>query len=229
MKAFFRCVAALTLALALAGCQTEVSTDSSSAEEELSAYFGSAASAVSADTIAKPARPAAAAAAESDLADSSWADACAANLDEIAGALLDYYSLHGKLPPTLDDIPKISPSGAKISLTCPASGKRDMYHPEGLKPPLFTDQNGETHVGGILILYDPEPSHEVVVHLTNGTEDYDVKKAVHLGIVMEPRNGNANQPLQMSVEHIEPGILEMYLRLNPSAATAPAPTITPVW
>jgi hypothetical protein len=223
----------LTLAMAMAGCETEVlSPHQSNADAELSAFFGperveftrtrDKGAAAHSATAAQPAA--------TGLADAQWDDSCAVNLDEMTGALLMYYSTHQQLPPTLESIPKVSPSGAKISLTCPASGKRYVYHPEGLKPPLFTDQEGQSHVGGVLVLYDPEPSHQTVQHLTNGTDDFDVTKKVHLGIVLEPRGGGPNAPIQMSVERIEPGILEMYLRHNPKAAPAPAaPPVAPVW
>jgi hypothetical protein len=239
MIAVVRCTAALTLAIVLVACQTEVLTqrfdglEELNSQDELNGYFGSSRGAFGTTDSPAPgsARPVAAAqSGAADLAENDWADSCAANLDEITGSLLNYYSAHQQLPPTLDAIPKISPSGAKISLSCPVSGKRYVYRPQGLRPPLFTDQNGDAHVGGILILYDPEPSHQTVLHLTDGTDEYDVKKAVHLGIVMQPRNGNPNQPLEMSVERIEPGILEMYLRNNPSSGTAPSVRpVTPVW
>jgi hypothetical protein len=238
MKFFFLCAAALTLAILLVACQTEVLTQRFNGQEELNtqnelnAYFGRGRDPFGAagGPVAAAARPVAAVdSGAADLADTDWADSCAANLDEITGSLLNYYSAHQKLPPTLDDIPRVSPSGAPISLTCPVSGKRYVYVPLGLKPPLFTDENGESHVGGILLLYDPEPSHSVVVHLTDGTNDYDVKKAVHLGIVMQPRTGGPNQPLAMSVEHIEPGILEMYRRANPASAMPSVRPVTPVW
>jgi hypothetical protein len=239
MMSFFRCAAALTLATALAACQTEVLTQRFNGQEdlntqdELNAYFGArhdpfGSTGSPTPATARPRAPAESGAA--DLVDNEWADSCAANLDEITGSLLNYYSSHQQLPRTLDDIPRISPAGARISLTCPVSGKRYVYAPQGLRPPLFTDQNGESRVGGILILYDPEPSHQTVVHLTDGTDDYDVKKAVHLGIVMQSRAGGPNQPLAMSVEHIEPGILQMYLRANPAVGTAPSVRpVTPVW
>ncbi len=227
------------LATLLVACQTEVLTqrfdglEELNAQDELTGYFGPNRDPFGTPGVpaATPTRPVAAAeSGAADLTDNDWADSCAANLDEITGSLLIYYSAHQKLPPTLDDIPRISPSGSRISLNCPVSGKRYVYFPQGLRPPLFTDQDGESRVGGTLILYDPEPSHSVVVHLTDGTNDYDVKKAVHLGIVMQPRTGGPNQPLAMSVEHIEPGILQMYLRANPAAATTPSVRpVTPVW
>ena len=251
MTAFLRFAVILTLATCLVGCETEVVSNSgrvvvasnglsgrslsgrpSDAQSELSAFFGPdqvkftgarGAAGAAARTV-KPEQP------NPAPAEADWDDSCAVNLDELTGALLFYYSTHQQLPPTFDAIPKVSPSGAKISLLCPTSGKRYVYYPQGLKAPLFTDQEGNSRVGSTLILFDPEPSHEIVVHLTNGTDDYDVKKKVHLGIVLEPRSGGPNQPIQMSVEHIEAGILDMYLRRNPASATAPAERpVAPVW
>jgi hypothetical protein len=247
MKSFLRYATALMLAMVFAGCETVVSSRDSNTATELNAYFGGGGGVSAGPSSPRPTAPGGGATATvarpnaeggtggqdvQGLWDATWADPCAANLDEITGALLSYFSVHKQLPPNLESIPKISPAGVTISLTCPVSGKRYLYHPEGLKPPLFTDQTGESRVGGILILFDSEPSHEMVQHLTDGTNDYDVKKAVHLGIVMQPRTGNPNQPLAMSVERIEPGILEMYLRANPAAAMPPTPAAqpaAPVW
>jgi hypothetical protein len=228
MKSLLRCAATLTLAIAMIACETTVMTPRSDAQAELNAHFGSAGGGRAAGgvTSANSTRPAAQPA-MSAMTNSDWADPCAANLDEITGALLVYYSTHKYLPPTLDQIPKVSPTGEKISLTCPVSGKRYVYHPEGLNPPLFTDENGKSHVGSILILYDAEVSHEMVQHLTNGTDDFDVKKAVYLGIVMEPREEGVDQPIQMSVERIEPGILATYLRFN-APSTAAVPAVQPI-
>jgi hypothetical protein len=249
MISSFRFAVILTLAIPVAGCETEVVSNSGrtlysdvrsgsavlerpkNAHAELSAFFGrdDPFSNVSRPAGAGRAATAAAPQPSTDAVEAGWDDSCAINLDELTGALLFYYSTHQQLPPAIDRIPNLSPSGAKISLTCPTSGKRYVYHPEGLKPPLFTDQEGNSRPGSVLILYDPEPSHQIVVHLTDGTNDYDVKKAVHLGIVMEPRTGGPNQPVQMSVEHIEPGILNMYLRRNPSATGPAARPVAPVW
>jgi hypothetical protein len=233
MTTLVRCAAALTLASAMIACQTEVVARPSNARADLQDYFGpdddgfrtpGGRAAGAATATGGGGRPVAAtqpAAAGLNDAD----ETCAANLEEITGSLLAYYSVHQQLPAALESVPRVSPSGIKISLTCPVSGKRYVYRPDGLRSPVFIEQNGESRVAGILILYDPEPSHQTVLHLTDGTNDYDAKKSVHLGIVVAPPppNPRPNQPVQMSVERIEPGILAMYLRHNAPPTTAPTP------
>jgi len=87
--------------------------------------------------VKEPARP------------SARMDACADRLHDLCGHLLLYYSAHGKLPPSLEDLNstgRFRPPPA----VCPVSGKAYVYNPEGLEIP---DRQGR------LVVYDPEPSH----------------------------------------------------------------------
>jgi hypothetical protein len=76
-------------------------------------------------------------------------DACGDRVHDICGPLLEYQAVHGKLPPTLADLP---PGGdlPLPPLVCPVSGKAYVYNPKGLSV-----GNWPGHV----VLYDPEPSH----------------------------------------------------------------------
>jgi hypothetical protein len=229
MKFFIACAAALTLALTIVACDsTPTTTRHADASAELDAFFGGVSSGIPVHTpngapspVADSATPAIPGADDPSL---DWADSCAANLDEITGALLTYYGSHRALPPTLDQIPKVAPGGERVSLTCPVSGKRYVYYPEGLKPPPLVDQNGVLHMGNLLILYDAQPSHHMIQHLTDGKNDYDLKKAIRFGIVMEPRRAVLGQPVQMYVVPIEQNLLDMYLRNAEQSAPA-EPTI----
>jgi hypothetical protein len=206
---------ALAMALAIAGCDTTPAAQKSDAGSELDAYFGGGAGPGGFQVSSSGARPVRSTAEPvmpgSDDPALDWSDPCLTNLDEINGALLVYYGLHKSLPPSLEEMPRVSPSGERISLTCPSSGKRYVYYPEGLKPPVLVDQNNVLHAGTLLILYDAEPSHEMVQHLTDGKNNYDVKKKVRFGIVMEPRRVQS-QTVQLYVVPIEQNLLDMYLR-----------------
>jgi len=223
MKSLLATAAALALALLIVACDSTAPRQSVTASQrpadagaELDAFFGGRGGGLQAATPSRSANPVAGTATPAipgaDDPSLDWADPCANNLDEITGALLAYYGAHKSLPPALGQIPAVSPSGQRVSLTCPVSGKRYVYDPEGLKPPPLVDQNGVLHLGTLLILYDAEPSHHMIQHLTDGTNDYDLKKPVRFGIVMEPRRAVASQPVQMFVVPIEQNLLDMYLR-----------------
>ena len=76
-------------------------------------------------------------------------DACAERLHDACGQLLLYYSLHQRLPETLDALATLG-APAPLPLVCPVSGKPYVYRPEGLAVPAQP---------GRLVLYDAEPSH----------------------------------------------------------------------
>ena len=77
-------------------------------------------------------------------------DPCADRLHDLAGHLLLYYSAHGRLPPTLDDLPAAADPGRPLSPVCPASGEPYVYRPDGL------EVEGQP---GRLVLYDAVPAH----------------------------------------------------------------------
>ena len=76
-------------------------------------------------------------------------DPCADRLHEISGRLLLYYSVTGKMPPTLADMRGVD-SDPMPPLACPASGKPYVYNPVGL---VVQGRPGR------LVIYDPAPSH----------------------------------------------------------------------
>jgi hypothetical protein len=79
------------------------------------------------------------------------ADPCGNRAHALAGAMLFYYAVHRKLPPTLDALQAFADTGEPLEFTCPASGKAYVYDPAGLVA-RGTD--------GRLVLYDAEPSHD---------------------------------------------------------------------
>jgi len=76
-------------------------------------------------------------------------DACAERLHDLCGRLLLHYSLHQRLPDTLEALPPLDPANPTPTV-CPVSGEPYVYKPEGLRIP------GQP---GLLVLYDPQPSH----------------------------------------------------------------------
>jgi hypothetical protein len=244
MKLTLTCAVFLILTLPLVACETTTevvrpSRSNNNTLAEVNAFLGPRSSS---DVFSTPAprgraqRPTAAAQpAASELPataleepTSDWDDPCFNNLDELAGVLLAYYRDHKSFPPTLDQIPTTSLTGEKISLTCPVTGKRYVYRPEGIRPPLFIDQNDNPRAAGILVLYDPQPSHTTVLHFTKDGNDYDAKRPVHYGIIVLPAGASPNQPMQVCPERIEPGILDMYLKNDQKPAPAARPA-TSVW
>lgn len=59
-------------------------------------------------------------------------DPCAARLQEIGGALLEYHALHGRLPTRLEDLSTLPDLERPLSFSCPGSGKPFVYVPSGL-------------------------------------------------------------------------------------------------
>lgn len=76
-------------------------------------------------------------------------DACAERLHDVCGRLLLHYSLHRRLPETLESLAALDPE-KPVPLVCPVSGRPYVYDPKG--PPI----PGRP---GRLVLYDPLPSH----------------------------------------------------------------------
>lgn len=146
-----------------------------------------------------------------------WADPCAQNLDEMVSALLIYYGQNHALPPSLEQVPRTSVTGQPISLSCPDSGKRYRYFPQGLRAPTeFTYQraDGSYQEGSRLVLCDLVAAHPVG---QRGAEGGGAKRMVRLGIVMEvpqPTLTVPNPAVQMYIVPVDQGVLDMYLRAN---------------
>jgi len=103
-------------------------------------------------------------------------DPCAERLHDTCGRFLLYFSIHGRLPDTLDELKRVdaqalpppSTGGRTGPLVCPISGKPYVYSKDGPRLP------GRA---GLLVLYDAEPVHS----------------GMRWGIMVEA--GGAGQPL----------------------------------
>jgi hypothetical protein len=73
-------------------------------------------------------------------------DVCAARLQQISGALLEYYAIHGQLPPTLEVLSSLSDLDQPLTFTCPKSDQPFIYVPGGLHSPGDARQ---------IVVYDP--------------------------------------------------------------------------
>lgn len=78
-------------------------------------------------------------------------DSCAGRLQDIEGELLEYYRLHEKLPPSLQDLRPIAQTfGDEGNYTCPVSRQPYIYVPSGM-----VIEGSDRR----LILYDAVPAH----------------------------------------------------------------------
>jgi len=59
-------------------------------------------------------------------------------LQEISGALLEYYAIHGRLPAALAELQSLPDLDQPLNLVSPTSGKPYGYAPQGLKSPTDT-------------------------------------------------------------------------------------------
>lgn len=79
--------------------------------------------------------------------DTSYGDPCNERLQNLGGALLEYYFDHKHLPAHLADLRETSPD---VQFTCPTSGEQYIYVPSGLSVPGSSER---------LILFDATPAH----------------------------------------------------------------------
>ncbi len=80
------------------------------------------------------------------------ADACAERLHDLSGRLLLHYSLHRRLPETLEALAALDPE-QPVPLVCPVSGEPYVYRPKGLQVPGHP---------GRLVLYDAVACHSAM-------------------------------------------------------------------
>ncbi len=210
-----RRAAALMLAAALAGCQQEaphtqaannqvfISGGKVAMNGDGGGFFGD-----------KPAQPTAPILLPQEGDPSfDWSDPCATNLQELTGQLLFYYSAHGKLPPTLDELPAM-PGEQKAALVCPKTGKPYVYFPEGLRSPpelmAFDRKTGTAREGNMLILVDSVPAHAFSQRLLENGKERVEKQTVRLGIVMEPTS--TGKAVKMYVVPVQQALLDLYRR-----------------
>jgi hypothetical protein len=78
-------------------------------------------------------------------------DACAGNLHELSGLLLEYYLVHRDLPESLDAAIALADALQPVSAICPASGQPYVYSAAGLVAA------GESRR---VVVMDPQPSHD---------------------------------------------------------------------
>ena len=83
-----------------------------------------------------------------DFATQSFGDPCASRLQNIEGAMLEYYVTAHHWPASLDELKAIS--SEPLELTCPVSNQRYIYNLQGLEGP------GDPRK---LIVYDALPVH----------------------------------------------------------------------
>jgi hypothetical protein len=126
-------LACLVTALALPACKS--TTDSTPAPRSIVRVNGEEFSAGPADK-AQP------------LEQTLKSDPCAARLHAISGAMLEYYALHNRLPPTLHDLQSLADLDQPLQFTCTESGQPFVYVPAGLQSPDDTRR---------IILHDPVP------------------------------------------------------------------------
>ena len=139
-------------------------------------------------------------------------DPCALNLHELAGQLLEYYAVMGKLPPTLDKLPDVG--SEKAGLACPKTGKPYVYFPEGLRAPpdlmAFDRKTGNAREGNMLIVVDRDPAHPYTQRLLVNGKEREEKQTVRLGIVMEPPT--LGKSVKVYVAPIQQALLDSYRR-----------------
>ena len=134
-------------------------------------------------------------------------DACATQLHDICGPLLEYYAVTHHLPPTLRALAAFSTD--PLNFTCPVSGELYVYRPVTLRP----DER-------VLIMWDRTPVHS----------------NMRWGILAGPVKGVQHNQLDMETIPVTDEIFKRYLPAEPTgegtgAATLPGaalPTATPV-
>jgi hypothetical protein len=109
----------------------------------------------------------------------------AARLQEISGALLEYYAIHDHLPSVLADLQSLSDLEQPLNFVSPTSGKPYVYVPAGLKSPSDSRQ---------IIVYDPTPD------------------ATGLRNVILLRRPHARESAATWVDRMPEGVFNQYIR-----------------
>lgn len=105
-------------------------------------------------------------------------DPCAIRLQDITGAMLQFYALNRQLPDKLDDLRTIADVGTELQFTCPVSHQPYAYVPNGLQS---AGRNKR------ILLHDSAASHDgnrwcvLMAPIQNG-------KAPYLEVVLLPDN-----------------------------------------
>jgi hypothetical protein len=104
-------------------------------------------------------------------------DPCAARLHDISGAMLEYYALHNRLPPALQNLASLADLDQPLNFTCPETGLPYTYVPAGLASPtdprLIIAHDAEPHRSGqrwVILLQKPkgrQPALMWVVPMTD--------------------------------------------------------------
>jgi len=94
-------------------------------------------------------------------------DPCSENLQNISGALWNYYRANHQFPTQLGDLRPYALGSAPLDFICPISHKSYLYYPTGLTCPDQQNQNMLFPQGMVrpdadqeIIACDPAPSHD---------------------------------------------------------------------
>ncbi|MDB5321777.1 MAG: hypothetical protein JWN40_3408 [Phycisphaerales bacterium] len=123
-------------------------------------------------------------------------DPCAARLHAISGAMLEFYALHNRLPPTLQDLQSLQDLDQPLEFTCTESRQPYVYVPAGLQSPNDTRR---------IILHDPTPD----------------RAGLRWAIVMQRPRGR--QPAAMWVVSLTDPLFRAYTRAPAPANPLPKP------
>jgi hypothetical protein len=123
-------------------------------------------------------------------------DPCAVRMQDISGAMLEYYMLNHHLPAVLQELRGFGDAGTDLNFTCPVSGKPYVYVPKGLSIP---------NVERLLVLYDAEPVHD----------------GKSWGIVVAPQVGT--KPMMAWVIQLNARLLQAYINGAPAPESIPVP------
>jgi hypothetical protein len=121
-------------------------------------------------------------------------DECSDRVQNLCGALTNYYRAKQRFPVALEDLKPYGFVGEDLVLTCPASGKPYQYASSGLEAP------GQDIT---IYIYDAEPSH--------ADERW-------CGVV---KKGATSGALGLFVEHIPESKFKMFLPVAPVQTQSP--------
>ncbi len=141
MRKTTACISFLCAGLLLGGCVTETTKKKTLSETTVRNNPQDAASGekFASNDIAQ----------HKDVGKSDALDACAEQLHELSGLLLEYYAVYHHLPAKLEDLLPLADAGKAPSLVCPVSHDQYIYNPNG---PMLSG-------AGKIVVYDAKPVH----------------------------------------------------------------------
>jgi hypothetical protein len=102
-------------------------------------------------------------------------DPCAANLHDIAGAMLLYYLSYGDLPADVYELQSAPGQDEPLSFVCPVSRRPYVYRPDGF---LLPEKNVR------IVLFDASPAHAGVRWAISAEEPLEGEPLVMKVIVL---------------------------------------------